>query len=107
MKSIDVKSLIIRILGTALVMVLMGLMTGCAKWEEYYHNELCNYNKKVEPPFPKPDDFSKHNSVSGYQARTFTYNCLNGKYQIFTYTREHKCEDYSLEDTFESEGICD
>jgi len=40
MKSIDIKSLLIGILGTALLMVLMGLMTGCAKWEEYLRVQL-------------------------------------------------------------------
>ena len=89
------------------IVLTLVAVSGCAKWEKYYYEELCNYDKRVEPPFPNPDDLSKHNSSSGYQARTFTYNCLNGKYQTFTYSRDTHCEDYSLEDTFESDGICD
>lgn len=48
----------------------------------------------VPSPKGNPDDTSTYDGGGGYKTVTYTYYCLDGKYQSITWTRTEKCSSW-------------
>ena len=65
----------------------------------------CQWDDEPSPPYRTPDNTFRYTSDT-YRSVDFTYYCRNGRYVSVTYATSDKCEDYSKNSEFTSDGIC-
>ena len=71
-----------------LIIIVFAALISCGK-----DNLLCPAVPKANPT---PDETSVYEDPSsGYKSVAYIYYCLNGKYQIITWTRTERCGNWN------------